>query len=330
MAPIVEDPVIVDARRPAGAVSWGAIIAGAAGAAALSMLLFILGTGLGLSAVSPWAFEGISAEAFGVTTIIWITATQLFASGLGGYLAGRLRTKWADAQVDEIYFRDTAHGFLTWCVASLAMAVLSATVIGGITAAGVQAGANVAGQVASGATQAVSNAVPAAANAREGGGAESAGDPLRYFVDSLFRSNGSGSPAAVSTEVSPGQPASADAGVDRGRTSAEQIASASPEVARIFANAVRTGSLPDEDARYVGRLIAERTDLSQSEAEQRVRDTFNRVQTTMREAEEKAKQVADDARRATAYASLWLVVSLLVGAFVASLLATYGGRQRDQ
>ena len=92
------------------------------------------------------------------------------------------------------------------------------------------------------------------------------------------------------------------------------------------------GSSPNTpwNATRLGRLIAERTDLTQSEAEQRVRDTFNRVQTTMREAEEKAKQVADDARRATAYASLWLVVSLLVGAFVASLLATYGGRQRDQ
>jgi hypothetical protein len=329
MATIVEDPIIVDARRPTGAVSWGAILAGAAGAAALSMLLLILGTGLGMSAVSPWDFEGISAQTFGVSTIIWITVTQLLASGLGGYLAGRLRTKWADAEVDEIYFRDTAHGFLTWCVSSLAMAALSATVIGGITAAGVQAGANVAGQVASGATQAVSAAAPAAANTGAGGGAESAGDPLRYFVDSLFRSSGGGNAAAASSEAPAGEGAPADAVADRGDTRAEQVASSTPEVARIFANALRTGSLPDEDARYVGRLIADQTDLSQNEAEQRVRDTFNRVQTTIRETEEQAKQVADDARRATAYASLWLVVSLLVGAFVASLMATYGGRKRD-
>ena len=54
-----------------------------------------------------------------------------------------------------------------------------------------------------------------------------------------------------------------------------------------------------------------------------------RVQTTLREAENAVKSAADEARKASAYASLWLVVSLLVGAFVASLMATFGGRQRD-
>jgi hypothetical protein len=98
---------------------------------------------------------------------------------------------------------------------------------------------------------------------------------------------------------------------------------------RIFANAIRTGSLPDEDARYVGRLVAQRTDLSENDATQRVRDTFARVQGTIHDAEESARKTADEARKASAYASLWLVVSMLVGAFVASLMATYGGRQRD-
>ena len=73
-------------------VSWGAILAGAAAAAALSLILLILGTGLGLSSVSPWAGQGASAIAFGLTTIAWLTFTQLAASGMGGYLAGRLRT----------------------------------------------------------------------------------------------------------------------------------------------------------------------------------------------------------------------------------------------
>ena len=92
------------------AVSWAAIFAGAAGAAALSLILLILGTGLGLSSVSPWADRGASASTFGVSTIVWITFTQLAASGMGGYLAGRLRTRWASTHTDEVYFRDTAHG----------------------------------------------------------------------------------------------------------------------------------------------------------------------------------------------------------------------------
>lgn len=120
---------------PSG-VSWGAVVAGAAAAAALSLILLILGVGLGLSSVSPWANEGISAESFGISTIIWLTVTQLLSSALGGYLAGRLRTKWVDVHNDEIYFRDTAHGFLSWAVASLATAVLLTSVIGSILSGG--------------------------------------------------------------------------------------------------------------------------------------------------------------------------------------------------
>ncbi|MDQ3204539.1 MAG: hypothetical protein M3Q94_20585, partial [Pseudomonadota bacterium] len=92
-------------------VSWGAIFAGAAAAAALSLILVLLGFGLGFSAVSPWANEGVSAKGLGISTIIWLAFTQVVASGLGGYIAGRLRVKWANMHGDEVYFRDTAHGF---------------------------------------------------------------------------------------------------------------------------------------------------------------------------------------------------------------------------
>ncbi len=80
-------------RHVSSGVSWGAILAGAAGAAALSLILLILGVGLGLSSVSPFAGNGVSATTFGVSTIVWLTFTQIAASGLGGYLAGRLRTR---------------------------------------------------------------------------------------------------------------------------------------------------------------------------------------------------------------------------------------------
>ena len=104
------------------AVSWTAVFAGAAGAAALSLILLILGTGLGLSSVSPFTGRGASAATFGASTIVWLTFVQLAASAVGGYLAGRLRTRWASTHVDEVYFRDTAHGFLAWAVATLAVA----------------------------------------------------------------------------------------------------------------------------------------------------------------------------------------------------------------
>lgn len=123
------------------AVSWGAIAAGAAAAASLSLILLILGVGLGLSSVSPWARNGVSATTFGVSTILWLTLTQLLASAMGGYLAGRLRTKWTEVHADEVYFRDTAHGFLAWAIASLSTAALLTSVIRSILSGGVQAGA---------------------------------------------------------------------------------------------------------------------------------------------------------------------------------------------
>ena len=87
--------------------------------------------------------------------------------------------------------------------------------------------------------------------------------------------------------------------------------------------------MPDADIRYVGQVVAQRTELTQQEAERRVRDVFARLQATLNEAEAAARATADAAREASAYAALWLFVSLLSGAFVASWMATFGGRQRD-
>jgi len=108
-------------RTDASAVSSGAIVAGGAATAALSLILLMLGTGLGLSSVSPWAHNDVSAATFGVSTIHWVTFTQLVACPMAGCLAGRLRTKWAAMHTDEVYFRDTAHGFLAWAVADGSM-----------------------------------------------------------------------------------------------------------------------------------------------------------------------------------------------------------------
>src|ERR1035437_7476766 len=97
-------------------VSWGAVVAGAFVAAALSLALLAFGTGLGLSTVSPWANGGASGARIGRTASAWLVLMQLIASSVGGYLAGRLRTKWVNVHTHEVYFRDTAHGFLVWAV----------------------------------------------------------------------------------------------------------------------------------------------------------------------------------------------------------------------
>jgi hypothetical protein len=286
-------------------------LAGAAGAAALSLILLILGTGLGLSSVSPWVNEGISATTFGVTTIVWIILTALIASGMGGYLAGRLRTRWLQVDSDEIQFRDTAHGFLTWAIASLATAALLTSVIGSIVSGGLKAGATVAGGVA---TTAAATTGAATAAGSEMAQSDRDSGPMGYFIDSLFRQD-------------PSTPAWN--GAVSGGAAEQSTAAATSQVTRIFMNAMRTGTLPEEDLRYVGQVVAQHTGLTQQEAEQRVGETYARAQATLREAEIAARDAADEARKASAYAALWLFVSLLVGAFAASLAATFGGRQRD-
>jgi hypothetical protein len=97
-------------------VSWGAVLAGAFVAAALSLALLALGTGIGFSAVSPWSNAGASTSAIGWAAVVWLVVMELIASSIGGYLAGRLRTKWVSLHTHEVYFRDTAHGFLVWAV----------------------------------------------------------------------------------------------------------------------------------------------------------------------------------------------------------------------
>src|ERR1700728_2754221 len=101
---------VVDAQS---AVSWGAVAAGAVATAALALLLISFGAGLGLSAVSPWSDSGVSASAFKTGTGIYLVIVAVMSSSVGGYLAARLRSKWTGAHTHEVFFRDTAHGFVT-------------------------------------------------------------------------------------------------------------------------------------------------------------------------------------------------------------------------
>ncbi|MBX9409667.1 hypothetical protein K5E40_28850 [Pseudomonas baetica] len=272
-------------------VSWGAIFAGAAAAAALSMILVLLGFGLGFSAVSPWAGEGVSAKGLGISTIIWLAVTQIIASGMGGYIAGRLRVKWANMHGDEVYFRDTAHGFLAWCVATLVTAILVVGSVSSVISGGVQAGASVASGAASAMTQAAGTAATNTNSNQYG-----------YFIDSLFRDD---RPASVSDDAAHGA------------------------VARIFAQSLANGQLSAEDRTYLAQLVAQRTNLTQADAERRVDEVYARTQKAIADAKLKAQQAADTAAKVAAWTSLWMFIALLAGAFFASLAATFGGRRRD-
>jgi hypothetical protein len=135
-------PQIDDAPFTGSAVSWAAIAGGAIGAAAIALILIQLGLGLGLDAVSPWSRSGPSATSFSIAAGVWLIVVEWIAAAVGGYLAGRLRTKWVGLHTDEVYFRDTAHGLLSWALATVAVAILIGWAAFAAAAAGVAGAGN--------------------------------------------------------------------------------------------------------------------------------------------------------------------------------------------
>ena len=272
-----QDGVAVEAS----AVSWAAVIAGGVAAVALTLLLVALGTGIGLSSVSPWSSSNPSATTFTLLAAVWFIIVQWLSSGLGGYLAGRLRTKWTSLHTDEVFFRDTAHGFLAWALAAILVAAFATS---SVSSAVSSAGRAISG-AASTATQAVAP--------------QTSGD-TGYFLDILFRKD------QPDTNVS-----SQDARAEGGR---------------ILAKSVANGTLDPADRTYLAKLVAARTGIPQQDAEKRIDDAMAQIKT----AEEKTKQAANEARKASAKASFYLFFSMLIGAFIASAAGALGGRQRDE
>jgi hypothetical protein len=152
------------------AVSWPAIFCGAAVAAATSLILLALGSGVGMASVSPWSDSGVSPTTFTVAAAIWLIVTQWVASAAGGYLTGRLRTKWVDTHTHEVFFRDTAHGFVTWALATLIAASVAASAATSLVGGGARTAA------------AVASTEGATTNAARGNGSVGS-----YDVDVLFR-----------------------------------------------------------------------------------------------------------------------------------------------
>ena len=221
---LATDPVL--AGKPASAVSWPAIFAGGATAASVSLILLALGSGLGLATAGTWAANGASPLVLTSAMVIWLIVIQWFASGMGGYVAGRLRSRWHGVHTHEVFFRDTAHGLLAWSIATL----FAAALLGGAltSAAGGVMGAAQSGAGLGGAAGETSDA-----------------SPLSYDADYLFRS--------LRTDLPPSN-ASA-------RTEAEHILGVgvargglSPEDTGYLASLVATqaGITPDEAQRRIG------------------------------------------------------------------------------
>jgi hypothetical protein len=274
------------------AINWGPIVAGALAASTLTFILMLIGSGIGLTMVSPWSGESAGLTTVAVSTAVWLVVVQWLSSAAGGYLTGRLRTRWVGVHTDETYFRDTAHGFLAWALATLLVVFVLGSALTAVIGGGVQA----ASSVASGAATAASAGA---------GGSSTASDAVGYFVDSLFR------PADPARLAAPG---------------AEGNAEAATQASRILVEGAAAGQIPDEDKTYLAQLVAARTGLSEADAKARVDTVLAKAE----DARTKAQQAADTARKASATFALVGALSLVIGAFIASVAAALGGMQRDE
>ncbi|MGK6317688.1 hypothetical protein [Neorhizobium sp. DT-125] len=272
------------------ALAWGPVIGGAVAAAGISLILLLLGSGVGLTMVSPWAGESASFTAVGVTAAIWFVVVQWLSSAIGGYLTGRLRTKWAGIHTDEVFFRDTAHGFLSWALATVVVAGLAGSAFTSLIGAGVQSLASAA-------------STATIAGAASSDGREASGPDLStsYFTDALLRP----------------QDLQARAETDN--------AAAAAEVSRILMNGATQGGVPEQDRAYLAAIVASRAGLPPEEARARVDNVLQQAE----DAKNAAQQKADEARQGAATTALLGALSLLVGAFIASAAAALGGHQRD-
>jgi hypothetical protein len=235
------------------AINWAAVAAGAFAAAALTLVLMAFGAGMGFSAVSPWASSGVSATTFSVGTGIYLIIIAMLSSTIGGYLAGRLRTRWTAVHSDEVYFRDTAHGFMAWACAT----VLSAALLG---AAGTA--------IVSGATAGLSQR-----SNNEGG-------PAAIYVDRLFRP----APAAANATGAATQPAT-------NQTTADPATRA--EVARLLLASARSRSdVAGADRAYLVQIVSARTGLAQADADKRVSEVLTQAKSDLDKARSAAAKLA--------------------------------------
>jgi hypothetical protein len=269
--PVTTVPAGTTTESSHSAVSWGAIIAGAVAASAITLVLSLVGSGIGLSLASPFSSEGSSLATFAIGGAIWLIIVQWASAGFGGYIAGRLRTKWTGVNRDEVFFRDTAHGILAWALATLIVAGALGSAVSSTIGAGVQATATLtAGATAAGA---------AAASSDAGSNATS------YVVDSLLRPANPGKP-------SPGSTADDTAG----------------QVSRILFTSAANGEMSAGDRTYLDQLVAARTGLSEADATARVDAVLKSVDDAKAAAAEAAETARKTSAAFALFGALSLLV----------------------
>lgn len=201
-------------------------------------MLVALGSGLGLASISPWRSAGASATTFTIGAGIWLIVVQWLSSGLGGYITGRLRTKWVGTHTHEVFFRDTAHGFLTWALASVIGALMLAAAASSAIGTAAQATATAASGAAQGA-----------------GAAASIAQSRDYDVDTLYRGE---KPEMAATD--PAVRAETTRILAKGIGNGDVPAADRTYLAQLIAS--RTGISQDDAQKRVDNVVAQEKDAA--------------------------------------------------------------------
>lgn len=290
---------VVASDLPAGRyVDWGPIILGTLGALAIMVVLMTFGGALGLSVVSPQPYAGLSAKALAVLAGLYAALVHVASFSAGGYLAGRMRTPWATSDTVESHFRDGGHGFGVWALGVVVGAALALSGVSGVVKA--ITGATTAVAAAGTAGAAANPQTPAALQ-------QISMQPTDYAVDRL---------------LAPGPGAAAPAAAGAATGSRADLAA---PIARAFAANLNNPQLDARDRAWLASLVSQRTGLSQADAEKRVDEAF----TELKAAEQKARDAADKARKATLIAGFLAAATMAIGAAAACAGASLGARHRD-
>ena len=327
-------PVDADVSRPVTStafsfrrMSWGAVFAGMVIAVVVQLMLSLLGTGIGMSTIDPLRYGATpDASSFGIGAAIWWAITSVIALYAGGWVAGHLAG--SPEKTDGML-----HGLLAWGLATILTVYLLASAIGAVA----RGGASVVGTAASVTATGVGAAAGPIADAAKSQLAQSgiSVDDLKAQAKELLAQTGIPGlqPSAMAGQASAAASQMTNAAASAGSTgnaAGEDLQSA---LQKIIASGKETVDKVDRDA--LVNVVMARSNVSRTEAEQRVDGWVKSYEKARAEfaqkkaqAEQKAKEAADAAAKATSQASFGGFVALLLGA-IAAALGGMSARRRD-
>ena len=312
-------------------ISWSAVFAGVLVAIVTQMLLSLLGFGIGLGTIDA-VEEKNPAAGLGIGSALWYILSSLISLFAGSWVAGRLAS--APRLFDGIL-----HGVLTWCLVTLLTIYFLTTTIGSIiggTGRLVGGLVKTAGKGIAAAAPGIGGAVQSQLKANGVDMDNLDLSDLKSEANKLLRQTGDPSLNPNRLEQK------ADRAVDNAGNAAENAASdpgnADDIAGSMFKNLFKEGqaTVSQVDRQDAVNVVMKRTGKTEQESQQIVDNWINtykqaqvKLEQTKKEAEIKARQMADDAASAGSKAAIFGFLGLLIGVVAAGFGAKMGTESQD-